>query len=238
VIGFVSTAVMLAFAPEVKAQYVDSGTWLAGSVTGKLPPSMNNAKGSWRLWMDGQLRFGDDSSRFSQGLLRPGVGYALNKAWTVWAGYAYIRTDQPYARTPSNEQRIWEQVSWNGPTGGIELSSRTRLEQRFSSAGSDTGWRFREMGKLMQPLGSKNIWLIAVYDEIFVNLNSTDFGSRSGPDRNRVFVGPGINLSKSVRAELGYLNQYTFNNNGPDKVDHILSINAFWNFSHRSPPEE
>jgi len=27
------------------------------------------------------------------------------------------------------------------------------LEQRFSSAGSGTGWRLREMGKLMHPLG-------------------------------------------------------------------------------------
>ena len=239
VISFVSTAVMLAFAPQLKAQYVDSGTWLAGSATGKLPRPLNNAKDSWRLWTDGQLRFGDDSSRFSQGLVRPGVGYALNSAWSVWAGYAYIRTEQPYARTPSTEHRIWEQVSWQGVAGRTDLSSRTRLEQRFHSAGNDTGWRFRELGKLMQPLSSKSIWLIAVYDEIFVNLNSTNFGARSGADRNRVFVGPGIHLSKSVRAELGYMNQYTFNNNGPDRVDHLFSINAFWNFSRKeSPPEE
>jgi len=238
VIGFVSTALRLAFAPGAKAQYVDSGIWLAGSVMGKLPSSMNDAKGSWRLWMDGQSRFGDDSSRFSQGLVRPGVGYALNSTWTVWAGYAYIRTEQPYALTPSNEQRIWEQLSWQGLAGRTDLSSRTRLEQRFRSAGSGTGVRFREMGKLMQPLGSKNIWLISVYDEIFVNLNSTNFGAMSGADRNRVFAGPGINLGRSVRAELGYLNQYTFKNNGPDHVDHIFSINAFWNFSHRKPPEE
>jgi hypothetical protein len=237
-ISVVSTAVMLAFPQVMEAQYVDSGTWLAGSVTGKLPQSINDAKGSWRLWMDGQLRFGDDSSRFSQGLVRPGVGYALNKAWTVWIGYAYIRTDQPYAQAPSNENRIWEQVSWQRLAGSTDLSSRTRLEQRFHSAGSGTGVRLRELGKLMQPLGAKKIWLIVVYDEIFVNLNSTNFGARSGADRNRAFAGPGINLSKSIRAEMGYMNQYTFNNNGPDRVDQIFSINAFWNFSHRAPPEE
>lgn len=239
VIGFGCAAVMLASAQaKAQSQYVDSGTWLGGSATGKLPSSMNNAKGSWRLWIDGQLRFGDDSSRFSQGLVRPGVGYALNNAWSVWAGYAYIRTDQPYARTPTNENRIWEQASWQGLAGRTELSSRSRLEQRFNSAGSGTAWRFREMGKLIQPLGSKKLWVIAAYDEIFVNLNSTNSGARAGADRNRAFAGPGINFSKSVRAELGYLNQYTFNKNGPDRVDNILSISAFWNFSHRSPPEE
>jgi hypothetical protein len=239
VLSFVCTSLMFCFASEAEAQYVDSGLWLSASATGRLPPKLNDAKGSWRLWTDGQLRFGDDIGRFSQGLVRPGVGYALNNAWTVWAGYAYIRTDQPYARTPTNEQRIWEQVSWQAKAGRTDLSSRTRLEQRFNSAGSGTAWRFREMGKLMQPLGSNSIWLVAIYDEIFVNLNSANFGPKSGADRNRAFVGPGINLGKPLRVELGYLNQYTFNNNGPDRVDHILSINAFWNFSHKgSPPEE
>lgn len=230
---------ILCFASAAKAQSVDSGLWLAGTANGKLPPQLNDAKGSWRLWMDGQARFGDDFGRFSQGLVRPGVGYALNNTWTVWAGYAYIRTDQPYATTPSNEQRVWEQVSWQHIAGRTDLSSRTRLEQRFHSAGSDTGWRLRELGKLMHPLGQKGVWLIAAYDEIFVNLNSTNFGAKSGADRNRVFVGPGINVGKPLRFEVGYLNQYTFNRNGPDKVDNLFSINAFWNFSHKgSPPEE
>jgi len=237
-INLVFIALMLAFAPGLRAQYVDSGIWLGGSITGKLPSSMNDSKGSWRLWVDGQLRFGDDSSRFSQGLVRPGVGYAANKSWSLWAGYAYIRTDQPYARKASNENRIWEQASWQHSFGSTDLSSRTRLEERFHSAGSDIGVRLREMGKLMQPLGAKNLWLIAVYDEIFINLNSTNFGARSGADRNRAFAGPGVNLSRSIRAEMGYMNQYTFNNNGPDRVDHTLSINTFWNFSHSAHPEE
>ena len=239
-LSFVCTALFFCFDSEARAQYDDSGLWLAGSATGKLPPKLNDAKGSWRLWTDAQLRFGDDLSRFSQGLVRPGVGYALNNAWSVWAGYAYIRTDQPYARTPTNEQRIWEQVTWQRVVGRTDLSSRTRLEQRFNSGGSDTGWRFREMGKLMHPLGGPDsIWLIAMYDEIFVNLNSANFGPKSGADRNRAFAGPGIQLGKPLRIELGYLNQYTFNNNGPDRVDNILSINAFWNFSHKeAPPEE
>jgi hypothetical protein len=234
-----SFALIFCFASEAKAQSVDSGLWLSASATGKLPQPLNNAKGAWRLWIDGQSRFGDDYSRFSQGLVRPGVGYAVNPAWTVWLGYAYIRTEQPYARTPSNENRIWEQVSWQRKAGSTDLSSRTRLEERFHSAGSDTGWRFREMGKLMHPLGSGPVWLISVYDEIFINLNSTNFGAKSGADRNRVFAGPGINLGKPLRIEMGYLNQYTFNNNGPDRIDHLFSINAFWNFSHKaSPPEE
>jgi hypothetical protein len=238
VIVSLSIAVLLIFAPTLQAQYVDSGTWFGGYATGKLPRSMNNANGSWRVWMDGQLRFGDDSSRFSQGLVRPGIGYSLNKAWSLWAGYAYVRTDQPYALKPSTENRIWEQVNWQHLVGSTDLSSRTRLEQRFNSAGTGTGVRLREMGKLIQPLGAKKIWLVAMSDEMFVNLNSTNFGARSGADRNRAFIGPGINLGRTIRTEVGYMNQYIFNNNGPDRVDNIFSVNAFWNFSHSAPPEE
>src|SRR6185312_4898960 len=82
-ISLVFTALTLARPPAIEAQFVDSGTWLGGSATGKLP--INDAKGSWRVWIDGQLRFGDDTSRFSQGVVRPAVGYALNKSWLIWA---------------------------------------------------------------------------------------------------------------------------------------------------------
>ena len=46
----------------------------------------------------------------------------------------------------------------------------------------------------------------------------------------RIFFGPGINLNQFVRTEVGYMNQYTFRNNGPDKNDHILAANVFVNF--------
>jgi hypothetical protein len=30
--------------------------------------------------------------------------------------------------------------------------------------------------------------------------------------------------------EMGYLNQYTFRANGPDKNDHLFATNLFWSF--------
>ncbi len=166
--------------------------------------------------------------------MRAGVGYTLSEAWSLWAGYAYIRTEPPYATTPTNEQRIWEQAIWNGAIGPTKLSSRTRLEQRFFSGGTDTGWRLREFVKLVQPLGAENAWSFVVSDEIFVNLNNAIFAPNlravAGLDRNRFFVGPGINLNQFVRTEFGYMNQYTFRRNGPDKNDHILAGNVFVNF--------
>ena len=228
------TATLLSATQGAEAATEDNGAWFGAFANGKLPPSLNDQTGSWRLWLDAQLRLGDDASSFSQGVLRAGVGYALSEAWSLWAGYAYIRTEPPYATTPTNEQRIWEQAIWNGAIGQTKLSSRTRLEQRFFSGGTDTGWRLREFVKLVQPLGAGNAWSLVVSDEIFVNLNDANFAPNlravAGLDRNRFFVGPGINLNQFARTEVGYMNQYTFRNNGPDKNDHILAANVFVNF--------
>jgi hypothetical protein len=114
--------------------------------------------------MDAQVRFGDDASRFSQGVFRPGIGYALAHRWTIWAGYAYIQTEPPYANAKTTEHRLWEQASWSGAVGTTRLSSRTRLEQRVVSSGSHTGWRLRQLVKVTQPLGSTSIWSAVVYE--------------------------------------------------------------------------
>lgn len=64
-------------------QTEDFGVWLGGFANGKLPPSWNNATGAWRLWTDIQVRIGDDATRLSQVVLRPGIGYAIGRRWTV-----------------------------------------------------------------------------------------------------------------------------------------------------------
>jgi len=222
---------LLSLADRVHAQdSEDFGIWLGVFGNGKLPSSLNDDRGSWRLWTDVQLRFGDDASRFSQGVLRPGIGYAVGRGWTVWGGYAYIRTDPPYSTSTTNEQRIWEQASWSGAIGTTTVSSRTRMEQRFVSTGSDTGWRLREFVKVARPLSTRKVWSAVISDEIFLNLNSTNFGASAGTDRNRFFVGPGVVLNKALVLEIGYLNQYTFRSNGPDKNDHLFATNLFWSF--------
>lgn len=227
----VCAVALLALASPVRAQTdEDSGVWLGGFVNGKLPASLNNDAGSWRLWMDVHARFGDDASQFSQGVLRPGIGYALGRSFSIWGGYGYIRTDAPYATTPTTEHRIWEQVIWSRAIGPTALSSRTRFEQRFVSTGTDVGWRLREFVKVARPLGATKIWSAVVSDEFFVNMNDTNFGATAGPDRNRFFIGPGAKLSQSLAVEIGYLNQYTFRANGPDKNDHVFATNVFWSF--------
>ena len=70
----------------------DAGAWTALFSQGDLKC---NEDCPLRWWFDGHARFFDDTDGFGQSIVRPGVGYELTDAMTVWAGYGWIRTVGP-----------------------------------------------------------------------------------------------------------------------------------------------
>ena len=207
----------------------DQGLWLMALGQGSLG-SADQAHSKLRWWLDVQARFSNDADGFTQGIVRPGLGYALNDTTTLWLGYAWIPTS-PVSGQDYDEHRVWQQLIWSGPLNGISFSSRTRLEQRFRDNGDDTGWRLRQFFKGAYALpGNPNVSLIG-YDELFFGLNDTDWGASSGFDRNRLFLGLGWRLGKSGSSlEIGYLNQYVDMNSADNLIEHILSLNFFLNY--------
>ena len=87
----------------------DFQTWGNITATGNFgfinPDNKFLSKLKW--WAEGQGRFGDNSSKFSQSLIRPGLGYQLTDTTSVWVGYAWAPTSTPYVRVPFDEQRLW-----------------------------------------------------------------------------------------------------------------------------------
>lgn len=181
----------------------------------------------WQWWLEGQGRFFDDSSRLGQSIIRPGIGYKLAENISVWLGYGWVNTD-PKGNRDTDEHRIWQQFSWNDTYTLGNFATRTRLEQRFLSNGDDTGWRFRQFVKYTHPLFSERLYL-SIWDEVFVNINSTDFGANTGFGQNRAFMGLGvfIDADRHYRFELGYLNQFIDNENRNDQINHIISGSFF-----------
>ncbi len=186
-------------------------------------PSLKN----WQWWMEGQGRFSNDANRLGQSIIRPGIGYQLSETTSIWLGYGWILT-RPLGRAETDEHRIWQQLNWKDSFSWGGLFSRTRLEQRFLSNGDDTGWRFRQFTKYTRPLKWERLYL-SLWDEVFVNINTTDFGAESGFGQNRAFVGLGVFLDsdKHFRFELGYMNQFVANETRPDVMNHIISTNLF-----------
>lgn len=228
-----SSVIALALSNPVVADDTveDFQTWGNITATGSFS---SNPKIKW--WLEGQGRFGNDSSRFSQGIIRPGIGYAINEKTTIWLGYAWIPTSFPFAgQSPFNEHRVWQQLLWSNPYSFGTITSRTRMEQRtFDIQGStDVGHRFRQFLKWTVPMPAVSPKVsFVLLDEIFINLNNVDTGARSGFNQNRIFAGIAYKVSNIATAEIGYMNQY-FNRPSsprPDQMQHLLAINLFLNF--------
>ncbi len=207
----------------------DVGLWLMLMMEGPIGGQQHKPS-KFRWWLDIQPRFLDDVSGVQQSLFRPGVGYALGERTTVWLGYARVRTKSSSGAS-SDEDRIWQQFLWKPSFKKVAFQSRTRLEQRFLDTGSQTGWRFRQFLKASWGLPNASRFSLVGYEEIFLNLNETDWGQRSGFAQNRLFAGLGMKLSEQGRTkiEAGYLNQF-IDRAAADQMNHILSINLFLNF--------
>ncbi len=207
----------------------DGGLWAMWFAQGDFSSFGDDFK-QVRWFFDAQDRNRDEGQSFDTFFVRPALGYAWNARVTTYLGYAAIESE-PANRSPIWEHRVFQQLTWNLPVQGFTLQSRTRLEQRFIDGESDTGSRLREFVKATVPLRSGNSLFASVYDEVFVDLNDTEWGQRTGLRQNRAFVGLGFFLDDAHHhsLEIGYLNQWV-DRPDEDRLNHILSINLFSNF--------
>jgi Protein of unknown function (DUF2490) len=185
----------------------------------------------WRWWGEIQMRYRDSGQELNQMLVRPGIGYALTDRSTVFVGYAHV-TNYPPVGGLVQENRIWQQYQWSGPTPLGAFTTRSRIEERWQDNGSDTGVRFRELLKFNWPFSFHPAASFILANEVFVNLNNTDWGvptAKQGFDQNRGFAGIGYRFTPIILMELGYMNQY-INTTTKDRMNNILSINLYLDF--------
>lgn len=216
-------------APPAYARTSDGGGWIMLYGSGSLAPVRKDlSRLLW--WFDTQLRMRDDSNGYDQLLIRPGVGADLGLGFSAWLGYLYVNED-PSGRSNFHEHRPWQQLLWKGSLASFGVQSRTRLEQRFIDGDGEAAWRFREFVKASYAFSSAPRFGLAVYDEVFFDLNDTSEGGDTGFAQNRFFIGPTMKLGDEGRAtlELGYLNQFIRRDGGSDSVNHLVSLNLLFN---------
>lgn len=182
------------------------------------------------IWLEAQGRFSDDITRLGQVLIRPGVGYKVSTATTVFVGYAYVRTS-PEGGAVMQEHRIWQQATWRALGNGrtVTLSGRSRLEQRFVEGTGDVGVRFRQLLRLTVPIDKQGVQAVG-WTEGFFGLNDTQAGQRAGFDRMRNFAGVLLPVNDTMRLEPGYMNEYVRRRGTDDRVNHIASVTMNLNF--------
>lgn len=200
------------------SQESNLGNWLIYIGSKKL-----NTK--WNLHHEVQYRNYDAVGDLEQLLLRTGLGYTFNEGKSnALLGYGYILSENYVGNTDDkasvNEHRIFQQFISKQKIGSVGLSHRYRFEQRFVE--DDFKMRFRYFLAFKVPFKTKekqdSKFYLSAYNEIFLNTKSSVF------DRNRVYGGLGYTVSKELRLELGYMNQF-FETSGRDQVNIIAFVN-------------
>lgn len=179
----------------------------------------------WNWHHEVQYRNYNAIGDLEQLLLRTGVGYNLGeKNHNLLLGYGFIASENYIGDTDDkasvNEHRIYQQFITTQNIGRSKLTHRYRFEQRFIE--SDFRMRFRYFLSINIPLKNsedgEGPWYLSAYNEIFINTESSVF------DRNRLYGGLGYRLNKTLRFELGYMNQF-FERGGRDQLNMITFVN-------------
>lgn len=190
--------------------------------------AMGPVSGKLVYFAEVQPRMGDGVSRIDQTILRGALGWQLSRNLTVYQGYAHVVLPMDGGKDV-NEERSFQQVTWTiGRPWNGELSSRTRLEQRWRSDGDDMGWRLREMLRYEKPLMAGSKVNALIYAEGFAALNDTDWGARTGFDQLRSFLGAELGTGGKSTIEVGYLNQLVNQPAGNRRVNHVASLTFFF----------
>ncbi len=200
----------------------DNRIWLNFNAPGKLPSDRFN----WHAEL--QPRWRESGREFDQLLVRPALFYKLSDRSSLWLGYANAQTRTARSGT-TEEHRIWQQFSYAFKLGTVTLLSRTRLEQRLLDTGDDIGHRLRQMFRATMPLELAPKFSLVGSNELFVNLNDSDWGMRSGFYQNRLFLGVGYSVNSKLRLEGGYLNQYV-DTATIDRRNQVLSTSINFTF--------
>lgn len=134
------------------------------------------------------------------------LGYRLNPHHAFYAGYGFQHVLPPLSGGPTNENRGFQQYTFDDPTpyGAIRLT--TRLEERTVNIAEGVSLRARQQLQFTHDLSPD--WYVIGADEMFFNLNTVSWGPATGFDQNRLFLGIGYRLTQEIRGEVGYMNNY------------------------------
>lgn len=201
---------LLVIAAPALAQRTDEQLWLQANASTALNDDTS-------VTLEGIGRFSDRADGFAHSEFGGILSRKLSDRVEIGIGYRHVQ-DYDHGRRVPNEERIRQTITVTLAKG---LTTRTRFEQMFSSAGPGVALRLRQQLRYTHPIAGKVNGFVT--HESFLLLN--DVRQRSGYERMRNIVGVSLPLSKTLKTELGYLNQYRFGRAGArDQMDHAATL--------------
>lgn len=206
----------------------DQSTWMSNS----FQTDFNGSR--YLLFTELQPRFKEETSQFSQLIVRPFIGYKVTPTWQLWVGYAWQGEYNEKDKFGLATNDVVEQAQWiDNITPEINLQYRFRQEQRFM-AHADLTHRMRHRFRFQYSFPETNFYTVA-FDELFLHLNSVNYGRlkstvQSGINQNRTYVGVGYKITPKILVDTGYQLQYLNNFGKDDLFNHVWLTNLFVNF--------
>lgn len=196
--AMLALAALLLGAVPARASLTHEGqAWFQGIARVPLPQR-------FRLWLEVQPRV--DGDGVTQLVLRPAIGYQVMPSWTLYQGYAWIPSFDPF----NDENRSYQESLLEHAAAELRIVNRSRFEQRFIEGVDGVSLRLRHMLRFTYPIDEARTWLAAISDELFVNCNDATGGPQAGFDQNRVYFGVRRQLAPSTSLEIGYLHQFVY----------------------------
>lgn len=143
-----------------------------------------------------QLRTGSGISEPYLFMLFPALGYRFSDEAIAWIGYGRV---EGLGFGDVDEDRVFEQLTWDIPSADLDLNLRLRVEQRSFSNSDDLAWRYRSQLRARVPFTEKKDWAVLLMDEILV--------PSAGDVQNRFVVGLTRRFSKHLILDAGVMFQ-------------------------------
>lgn len=184
-----------------------------------------SADKKWLYTLYGSLRFYDHNHPLQTILLQGGIGYAVTDLHSFWVGYRWLGNDPYNGFYMTNV--LWQQIVWGWKDASLHNAHmRTRLEEFRVSRDNQTGYHLRQRLYIEVPklyFGKLNPLF---YDEVFFQLNKTNYTAHQLVSQNRLFLGFNYIQTPESYWEIGYLNQYLFSTpvQKQNQMNHVLSI--------------
>lgn len=175
-----------------------------------------------------QARFHDDDSKFRTGKVSLSHGYKFNKVFG-YLGADWLTQAPKNSSKLKHEFRIWPQITgphYFFPIDQVIVTPRLRLEIRALEGESQQNLRLRTKVnfEFTKPLHHQLPWAFGViFDELFWNLKTADWGNSQVIDQNRFFIGANLKHCPNLTIQAGYLNQLEIRD--PEyRMNHILYV--------------
>ena len=152
----------------------------------------------WKAVVEEEFRLGDDGQDFTYQNSDLGFEYSGIADWlSVGFNYGHVFEKSDGKWLEENRPHLNAAVKWE--LFDCSLSNRARFEYRNRESGQEA-WRYRNKFSLKFPCKFTKFEIQPyVADEVFVDFDQGEL------NRNRVYTGFALKLSKHINAELFYL---------------------------------